>query len=71
MKDIQSINWDLENGIVPSQFKYIKPIHDRERFINHFARGFMNLPNADAIIDKMMFYAKLNAILQNKSKAIQ
>ena len=66
MKDLNEINWDFKNQLVPQQFNYRSPQNDRDIFIKHFPAGFMNLPNADKIIDRMMFYAKLKIALNKK-----
>jgi hypothetical protein len=66
MKDLEVIQWDLRNGYIPQQFNYRSPQNDRDIFIKHFPAGFMNLPNANKIIDRMMFYAKLKLVLSKK-----
>lgn len=65
MKDIHLINWDFNHGYVPDKYTYCNPLYDRNNFIKRYPRGFMNLPNADLIIDRMMFYARLNHIFTN------
>lgn len=66
MRELEVINYDLRNGYIPDQFNYRSPQNDRDIFIKHFPPGFMNLPNADKIIDRMMFYAKLKLVLDKK-----
>jgi len=68
MKDLNEINFDLRNGYIPEPFYYRNPLNDRNIFIKHFPAGFMNLPNADKVIDRMMFYAKLNLVLNKRLK---
>lgn len=52
MRELEVINYDLRNGYIPDQFNYRSPQNDRNIFIKHFPLGFMNLPNADKIIDR-------------------
>lgn len=62
MRELQLLNWDLERGYIPECFMYCSPPNDRNNFIRRFPVGFMGLPNADLIIDKLMFYARLEYI---------
>ena len=66
MKDLEEINWDLRNNYIPEQFNYCCPQNDRNIFIKRFPAGFLSLPNADKIIDRMMFYAKLSIVLNKR-----
>jgi len=68
MRELEVINWDLRNGYIPDKFYYRNSLNDRNIFIKHFPAGFMNLPNADKVIDRMMFYAKLNLVLNKRLK---
>lgn len=70
MKDLEVLNWDLNHGYIPEQFNYRSPQNDRNIFIKHFPPGFMNLPNADKIIDRMMFYSKLKLVLEKQKISI-
>lgn len=71
MKDLEVINYDLNRGYIPEQFNYCSPQNDRNIFIKHFPPGFMSLPNADKIIDRMMFYAKLKLAIDKKLISIR
>lgn len=68
MKELQELNWELMDGIIPYQFEYLKAHENRSLYIRKFPNGFMNLPNADKIIDKLMFYSHLRIVLQQKQK---
>lgn len=70
MKLLAQLNYELKNGYVPEQLYYVKPIEDRRLFIKRFPKGFMSLPNADLIIDRMMFEARLSHIIIAKMKQI-
>lgn len=70
MKELTDINWMLNNGFTPEKFMYCSPVNDRRLYMNHFPQGFMNLPYADLIIDRMMFYAKLRLILEKKIREL-
>lgn len=71
MRELEVINWDLKHGYIPEQFNYRSPQNDRNIFIKHFPAGFMSLPNADKIIDRMMFYAKLKLVIDKKLISVQ
>lgn len=62
MGETHLINWDFNHNIVPDNFAYCSPLYNRNNFIKRFPRGFMSLPNADLIIERIMFYARLNHI---------
>lgn len=70
MKEVAIVNWDLNNGYVPEKLFYCRSVDDRRLYIAHFPRGFMSLPNADLIIDRLMFYAKLSQCLEKKCGSI-
>lgn len=66
MKELSDINYELKEGYIPEKLFYCNSINDRRLYEKHFPPGFMNLPNADLIIDRMIFYAKLRKVLEKK-----
>ena len=66
MKELSDINYEFREGYIPEKLFYCNSINDRRLYEKQFPVGFMNLPNADLIIDKMMFYAKLRKVLEKK-----
>jgi hypothetical protein len=64
MRELSQINYELREGYIPEQLYYVAAIDDRRRYIDRFPRGFMSLPNADRIIDRMMIEAKLERMLK-------
>lgn len=70
MKELAQINYELREGFVPEKLYYVSPINDRRLYMKHFPRGFMSLPNAEKIIDRMMIRAKIERVLQMKLQSI-
>lgn len=71
MRELSQINYELREGYIPEKLYYVSPIDDRRLYIKRFPHGFMNLPNADKIIDRMMTNAKLEMMLQKKLKKME
>lgn len=70
MKELAQINYELREGYIPEKLYYVSPIDDRRLYIKHFPNGFINLPNADKIIDRMMTNAKIERVLEKKLEEI-
>lgn len=70
MRELSQINYELREGYIPEQLYYVAAIDDRRKYISRFPHGFMNIPNADRIIDRMMIEAKLERMLKKHLQAI-
>ena len=69
MKD--NINWDLQRGYIPEKLNFDKNIYYRKLVLKRLPRGFENLPNAEKLVDRMVFYMKLRIILDKKYDKIK
>jgi dTDP-4-amino-4,6-dideoxygalactose transaminase len=68
MKELAQINYELREGFIPEKLYYVSPINDYRLYIKRFPHGFMSLPNAERIIERMMIRAKLERMLQRDTK---